>query len=235
MREIAPGFPNFRRPGSVPRSQLIVTPKLFGTYGFGPAFPVLRCEIRCKSFLVPSAAARLPECCVSLISDSLASLVSDSLAGLISVALPSSVAGSLLCLGSILIRSSFPVAPADYASGSPGVPFPDLLRVPLPVLRWLVSSLSFWRIAPPLIQKILAIHANAIGPEPYIFVEISHFLWKRKLTAGASSDTTHQPLWITSAVWLARLQGGSAVVCDSFGSNEVGSCPRARPHSRRRC
>ena|SRR5580698_2221467 len=38
----------------------IVTPKLFGVCGFGPAFPVLRCEIRCKSFLVPPVAARLP-------------------------------------------------------------------------------------------------------------------------------------------------------------------------------
>lgn len=75
---------------------------------------------------------------MSLISDSLASLVSDSLAGLISAALPSSVAGSLPNLGSILIRSSFPGALADSASGSPGVPFPDLFRVPLPVLRWLV-------------------------------------------------------------------------------------------------
>ena len=133
-----PCFPNFRRPGSVPRSQLIVTPKLFGTYEFEPAFPVPRCEIRCKSSLVPSAATRSPECCVSLISDSLASLVSDSLAGLISAALPSSVAGSLPNLGSILIRSSFPGALADSDSGSPGVPFPDLFRVPLPVLRWLV-------------------------------------------------------------------------------------------------
>ena len=193
-----PCFPNFRRPGSVPKSQLIVTPKLFGTYGFGPAFPVLRCEIRCKSFLLPSAAARSPGCCVSIISDSLASLVSDSLAGLISAALPSPVASSLPNLGSILIQSSFPGALADSASGSPEVPFPDLLRVPLPVLRWLLSALSFWRISPPLIRKILGIYTNAIGRERDIFVEIKGFLWKRNVSLGASIDSACGVLWITS-------------------------------------
>ena len=134
---------------------------------------------------------------MSLISDSLASLVSDSLAGLLSAALPGSVAGSLLNLGSILIQSSFPVPLAGFASGPLGSSFPGSLPSSVTGSPMALSALSFWRISPPLIRKILAINANAIGRKPYIFVEINDFLWKRKLSAGASSDRLPQPLWIT--------------------------------------
>jgi hypothetical protein len=53
-------------------------------------------------------------------------------------------------------RSSFPDSLASAGSGSPEVPSPALLREPLRVLRWLLSALSYWRIAPLLIRKVLA-------------------------------------------------------------------------------
>jgi len=87
------------------------------------------------------------------------------------------------------------------------------LRTPLPVLLEFLSrissefryrfsdgsfsTLSFWRISPPLIRKILAIYTNAIGSEPDIFVEINDFLWKRNLSADASIDSARGVLWIT--------------------------------------
>lgn len=95
LRDLAPAFPNFRRSGTVPRSQLLVTSELFGTCEQSPPLPVPRHHIRCKSFLVPSAAASCLGACVSLASVPLAGSLSDSLAGLVSDALPSSVAGSL--------------------------------------------------------------------------------------------------------------------------------------------
>jgi len=76
---------------------------------------------------------RFPECCVSLVSDSLAGLLTDSLAGLVSDALPSSVAGSL------------PNLVPDSHSGGPS---PVPLRVPLPVPLEILSRRScefrFW-------------------------------------------------------------------------------------------
>jgi hypothetical protein len=86
----------------------------------------LSCSIR---------GSQLPECCVRLVSDSLAGPLSDSLAGLVSEALPSSVTGSHPNLvpdshPEFLHRSpcgsrfqfswrSFPGALASSASGSP--------------------------------------------------------------------------------------------------------------------
>jgi hypothetical protein len=94
-----------------------VTPKLFGTYGQArvsrtPSF------LRCKSFLVPSRRSRFPDCCVRLVSDSLASLFFVPLRGLVS----DSLAGFFSC-------------------PSPKVSTPVPLRVPLPLLReFLVQS-----------------------------------------------------------------------------------------------
>ena len=44
--------------------------------------------------------------------------------------------------------------------------------------RWPLSTLSCWRIAPPLIRKILAISLKIIGYYSNIFVEIVPALWK---------------------------------------------------------
>jgi hypothetical protein len=86
--------------------------------GGARASRTFRHSIRCKSFLVPSAAASFP-------SASRASFLIP-----LRVSFP------------MLFRSSFPGSLASPASGSPGVPFPALLRVPLPVpLMALVFSL----------------------------------------------------------------------------------------------
>ena len=90
LRETAPAF-RFSKIWFGFQITADVTSKLFGTYGQArvsrtPSFP------RCKSFPVPSRCSQLPECCVRLVSDSLASLffvplrgfVSDSLAGFFS-------------------------------------------------------------------------------------------------------------------------------------------------------
>ena len=85
FRDLAPYFPIFRRPGSVPRSQLIVTSESFGPRERSPRFPSLfRHHIRYKSFLVPSVGSQFPECFASSVSGSLKSFVPGSLASPIS-------------------------------------------------------------------------------------------------------------------------------------------------------
>ena len=118
FRDLAPHYPIFRRPGSVPRSQLIVTSELSGAFGRSPCFPYFPSFHSLQELSRAIRRSRFPECVESFVSDSLASLVPDAL------------------------RSSFPGSLASPASGSPGVPFPALLRVPLPVpLMALVFSL----------------------------------------------------------------------------------------------
>lgn len=131
--EISPLLSDFRRPGSVHRSQLLVMSKFFGTCEQSPPFPVPRHHVSLRELSCSIRDIQFPERCVSLASDTLAGFVHDALAGLVSGDLPSSVAGPLPNLVSDLIRSSFPGALASAASGSPGVPFPSLLRAPVPV------------------------------------------------------------------------------------------------------
>jgi hypothetical protein len=61
--ESRPLLSDFRRPGSVPRSQLLVTPEGFGSFEPKPALPVVfRHSVPCKSFLVPSIGSQFPDC-----------------------------------------------------------------------------------------------------------------------------------------------------------------------------
>ena len=113
-------------------------------------YPYSVITFRCKSFLVPSAAASFLGARVSFVSGSLAGPLSEALADLVSDAL-----AEFRCRFSSGLRSRYSSgvpssALAGYASGSPGVPFPVFLRTPLPVLRRLLSTLFFWRISPPL-------------------------------------------------------------------------------------
>lgn len=52
LREPAPSYPIFRRPGSAPKSQLLVTPELFETYERSPRFsyPVIPFAVRAFLF-----------------------------------------------------------------------------------------------------------------------------------------------------------------------------------------
>jgi hypothetical protein len=134
FREVAPYSPISRRPGSVSRSQLIVTTESSGSCERSPRFPFLfRRSVRCKSFLVPSRCLQFPECLVSLAGDTLAGLVADSLQEFLSL----SPCGCRFRFS----WSSFPGSLASAASGSPMT----------------FSALFYWRIAPPLIRKLLAI------------------------------------------------------------------------------
>jgi hypothetical protein len=94
FRGLAPGYPIFRRPGSAPKSQLLVTSEVFETYELSPRFsyPVLPFAVR--AFLSHSRhpvsrvlrESRFGVPC---------GLPLRALAGLVSGALPSSVAGPL--------------------------------------------------------------------------------------------------------------------------------------------
>jgi hypothetical protein len=44
-----------------------------------------------------------------------------------------------------------------------------------------LSTLSYWKISPPLIRKILALSLKITRFEGYIFVEIEHAVWKCSL------------------------------------------------------
>jgi hypothetical protein len=66
-----------------------------GRAGRARRFPYSVITFRCKSFLVPFAAASCLDACVSLVSCSLAGSFSNTLAGLVSDVLPNPVAGSL--------------------------------------------------------------------------------------------------------------------------------------------
>lgn len=130
-----PCLPNFRRSGSDPDHNYSSLRSYSGRTSLARriAYPVI--TFRCKSFLVPSQRPQFPECCVSLVSDSLADFLSDPLAGFVSDALPEfRCRFSLQTSFPILIRSSFfdpcglrfrfrwrsfPVALANSASGSP--------------------------------------------------------------------------------------------------------------------
>jgi hypothetical protein len=168
-----------------------VTSRLFGTYGRTrvsrtPSF------LRCKSFLVPSRCSQLPECCVRLVSDSLASLffvplrglVSDSLAGFFSG--PSSKSRfrfpcEFLCRYS---GSSLFGPLAGSASGAP--------------MALVYSLLLEDRSSVEL--KDTPAGGDCKSVKRPIFVEIKGFLWKRTLSAGASSDRVRCGLWITLMV-----------------------------------
>lgn len=145
-----PSYPIFRRPGSAPRSQLLVTPELFETYERSPRFsyPVIPFAVR--AFLFRS---RLP----------VSRVLRESRFG-VPCGLPHRFpCGSRLrcpskfrCRSSSEPRSRFSSrVPCSVPLRVPlpvllGGPFPALLRTPLPVLPRLLSALSFWRIAPPL-------------------------------------------------------------------------------------
>jgi hypothetical protein len=156
---------------------------------------------------VPSAAAGFPVL-REFISDSLVSLFAESLATLVSDPLRVSFP--------ILIRSSFPGSLAGSASGSPGVPFPALLRVPLPVLRWLLSALFFWRISPPLIRKILRFTWLSLGIRSDIFVENRRFLWKYDLRDGAATDRGQSISFENDHRRLHKLRRGSEIFLDDY-------------------
>ena len=191
-----------------------VTPEIVWYLRAEPAFPnQFRCSVRCKSFLVPSVDAQFPECLREIRCrfpwGSRLRFPCGFRSILLRVSFP------------ILIRSSFPGPLAGSASGSPGVPFPALLRVPLPVLRRLLSALSSWRIAPPLIRKLLVISAEGNGFSHVIFVEIGRFLWKCDLSGRVS--------WFADC----ERQDGFVAACDSYGSSGVWSCFPGAPRTRR--
>lgn len=113
------------------------------------AYPVI--AFRCKSVSVPYPASQFPECS------------SESRFGSPCGSPHRFPCGSRLRCSSkfrcrfsseprsrFSFRRSFRSSLASSASGSVGDPFPGLLRTPLPALQWLLSTLSFWRIAPPL-------------------------------------------------------------------------------------
>lgn len=140
LREIAPAFRFFedlvRHPD---HSRLSV--RSYSKSASEPAYPVPRPSIRCKSFSRSIRNSQSPECCVSLVSDSLTGPLSDPLAGLVPllfrVPLP-----VLFEASSPILFGPFAGPLASSASGSCGVPFPVLLRVPFPaLLTVLVDSL----------------------------------------------------------------------------------------------
>ena len=179
MRESRPLLSDFSKIWFGFQITAAVTPEIVWYLRAEPAFPnQFRCSVRCKSFLVPSVDAQFPECLRESRFRIPCGFRLRSPCGSRSILLRVSFP--------ILIRSSFPVPLAGSASGSPGVPFPALLRVPLPVLRRLLSALSFWRIAPPLIRKLLAISVEWNGFSHDIFVENGRNLWKFDLSRRVS-------------------------------------------------
>lgn len=79
FRDLAPHYPIFRRPGSVPRSQLIVTSELSGAFGRSPRFPYFPSFHSLQELSRAIRRSQFPECVESFVSDSLASLVPDAL------------------------------------------------------------------------------------------------------------------------------------------------------------
>ena len=142
FRDFAPAF-RFRRSGSVPRSQLLVTSDLFETCERSPLFPVLfRHHIRCTSFLVPSVSSQFPGCCASVVRSPCVDRCPSSSESRFRSSSDSCFRSSsdLRCRFSSEFRLRFSAglpsafSLAGRASSSPGVPSPDLLRAPLPVL-----------------------------------------------------------------------------------------------------
>jgi hypothetical protein len=131
--EISPLLSDFRRPGSVHRSQLLVMSKFFGTCEQSPPFPVPRHHVSLRELSCSIRGIQFPECCVSLVSDTLADFLSDTLAGVVSGDLPSSVAGPLPNLVPDSHPEFLPRRPCELRFRFPWVPFPALLRAPLPV------------------------------------------------------------------------------------------------------
>jgi len=72
FRDLAPLlFPIFRRPGSVPRSQLIVTPEGFGSFEQSSRFPYSSViPFAARAFLGSCRSIQFPECFASLVADS---------------------------------------------------------------------------------------------------------------------------------------------------------------------
>jgi hypothetical protein len=157
-----------------------ITPELFGTCGRTrvsrtPSF------LRCKSFPVPSRCSQLPDCCVRLVSDSLASLffgplrslVSDSLAGFFSG--PSSKSRLRFpCESLCRISGSSLFGPlAGSASGAPTA---------------LVHSLLLEDCSSVELKDTPA-GGDCKRVLRAIFVEIKGFLWKCELCVGPSIDS----------------------------------------------
>ena len=118
-----PCLPNFRRSGSDPDHNYSRLQSYSGRTSLARriAYPVI--TFRCKSFLVPSQRAQFPECCVSLVSDSLAGFLSDPLAGFVSDALP-----EFRCRFSL--QTSFPILNPEILLR----PLRATLPVPLEIL-----------------------------------------------------------------------------------------------------
>ena len=66
-----PDFPDFRRPGSAPRSQLIVIPETFGAFEQSPRLPYSSViPFVARAFLSSCRNNQFPECFASFVSDS---------------------------------------------------------------------------------------------------------------------------------------------------------------------
>ena len=142
FRDLAPYSPIYRRPGSV-RVTADCHFRIVRVLRAEPALPIPYplSQTRCKSFPgFHPLAPGFPAAYASLVSDSLFRFFPRPPCEVRFQfpwgSFPGSLAGSASSS-----RSSFPGSLASAASGSPEVPFPALLRGPLPVLRWLLSAL----------------------------------------------------------------------------------------------
>ena len=151
-----------------------------------PAFPVPRHSFAARAFLFHPRCTQLPDCCVRLVSDSLAGFFSG----------PSSKSRfrfpcEFLCRYS---GSSLFGPLAGSASGAP--------------MALVYSLLLEDRSSVEL--KDTPAGGDCKSVKRPIFVEIKGFLWKRTLSAGASSDRVRCGLWITlmvaSELLFARLR-----------------------------
>jgi hypothetical protein len=68
-----------------------------------------------------------------------------------------------------------------------------------------LSTLSFWKISPPLIRKVLGISIEGNGFSHVIFVEISRFLWKYDSTASRSKVAELLSLWARTSTEMIAL------------------------------
>jgi hypothetical protein len=146
--EISPPLSEFSKIWFGARSQLIVTSESSGTCERSPRFPY-------SSVFTFAVRAFL----VSIQSSQFPDCFVRPVAGSPSSSVPGSLASS--APGSLPIFCSW---------------FPCGFRSQSVVMA--LSTLSYWKISPPLIRKILVISLKCIGFETYFFVEIARVVWK---------------------------------------------------------